>query len=158
MSLATAHRWPFESNWSAQQRAIALGIGVYVAGLTLCAESESRAGGRAQGSIGAVVMLFGLLMLAFSGQMMLRPATMFSESNNWWLLWFTIAVIVLGRWVWAMLKDTPRSKQVAVRTLLRTLVVIDAAVVLGFVGPLWACAVLALLVPMLLLERSASTT
>ena len=35
---------------------------------------------------------------------------------------------------------------------------IDAAIVLGFCGPFWACAVLALLAPMLLLERWASTT
>jgi 4-hydroxybenzoate polyprenyltransferase len=46
----------------------------------------------------------------------------------------------------------------AVRTALRSIIVIDAAIVLGFCGPYWGTAVLALLVPMLLLERWASTT
>jgi len=48
--------------------------------------------------------------------------------------------------------------QRTVRYMLRGIIVIDAAVVLIFVGATWACTVLALLVPMLLLERWASTT
>jgi 4-hydroxybenzoate polyprenyltransferase len=51
-----------------------------------------------------------------------------------------------------------RSRQTAVRYALRAIIVVDAAIVLAFCGLLWACAVLALLVPMLLLERWASTT
>ncbi len=50
------------------------------------------------------------------------------------------------------------SRQTAVRFALRGIIVIDAAIVLGFCGPSWGCAVLALLVPMLFLERWASTT
>jgi hypothetical protein len=52
----------------------------------------------------------------------------------------------------------PDFVQQAVRTCLRSIIVIDAAIVLGFYGPMWGCAVLGLLVPMLLMERWASTT
>jgi len=41
---------------------------------------------------------------------------------------------------------------------LRALIVLDAAVVLGWVGPAWSCAVIALLAPMLLMERRFNTT
>jgi hypothetical protein len=52
----------------------------------------------------------------------------------------------------------PLVVQQAVRNCLRSIVVIDAAIVLGFCGSFWGCSILALLAPMLLLERWASTT
>jgi len=45
-----------------------------------------------------------------------------------------------------------------IRYLIRGIIVVDAAIVLAFCGPWWAVSVLTLLVPMLLLERWASTT
>ena len=48
--------------------------------------------------------------------------------------------------------------QRTVRYMLRGIILVDATVVLIFVGATWASTVLALIVPMLLLERWASTT
>jgi len=69
-------------------------------------------------------------------------------------IWIYIAIVT-----WFAKKEaTSPSIQSAVRYMLRAIIVIDAAIVLGFCGPGWAAAVLALLVPMLFLERWASTT
>ena len=65
--------------------------------------------------------------------------------------------IAILTWI-ARHESTSLQVQNVVRNLLRGIIVIDAAIVLGFCGLLWGSAVLALLVPMLLLERSASTT
>lgn len=94
MSLATSDSSPAIRAWQPREWAIALGVGLYVAGVTWFARHEGKSSRR----------------------------------------------------------------QSAVRIALRAIIVIDAAMVLWFVGPAWACAVFALLVPMLALERWASTT
>jgi 4-hydroxybenzoate polyprenyltransferase len=94
MSLATDPGSPLLRGWSPVEWAIALAIGLYIAGVTWVARGEAK--------------------------------------SSW--------------------------RQRTVRTALRLIIVIDAAIVLGFCGPFWGTAVLALLVPMLLLERWASTT
>jgi 4-hydroxybenzoate polyprenyltransferase len=73
--------------------------------------------------------------------------------------------IVAGIWAYIALVAWIARQEVqfaiarsAVRHMLRGIIVIDAVIVLAFVGPAWALAVLALLVPMLALERWASTT
>ena len=73
--------------------------------------------------------------------------------------------IVVGIWIYIALVAWIARQEVqssvvrsAVRYMLRAIVVIDAAIVLAFCGPAWAAAVLVLLVPMLALERWASTT
>jgi hypothetical protein len=73
-------------------------------------------------------------------------------------LWVALAAVILGRCAWAAWRLAPRDRQIAVRTSIRALIVIDAAIVLGFCGVAWGWAILALLVPMLVLERWASTT
>lgn len=94
MSLATDPGSPLLRGWNPVEWAIALAVGLYIAGIAWIARGEEKS-------------------------------------------------------IW---------RQRAVRLALRSIIVIDAAIVLGFCGPFWACAVLALLLPMLLLERWASTT
>jgi hypothetical protein len=77
---------------------------------------------------------------------------------QWLILWGLLATVIVRRCLLAVRNPAPAFVQQAVRTCLRSIIVIDAAIVLGFCGPMWGCVVLALLVPMLLLERWASTT
>jgi 4-hydroxybenzoate polyprenyltransferase len=158
MSLAASSRWPLVDSWKATEMAIALGIGTYITGLTWFARGEARPGSRQQLLMGTLVMLFGLVALEVSGRMELRPASYFTESNNWPVLWLALAVVILGRCLWAAWRLETQSIQIAVRNSIRALIVIDAAIVLGFLGAGWAWVIVALLVPMLLLERWASTT
>ena len=159
MSLVTNARWPFElRNWTNSEWTIALGVGVYIAGVTWFARGEARASQRLQLVWGIVVMLSGLLMLETSGFMQLRPAHFVTEQGTWPMLWLGLALVILARCLWAVWRLEPRAVQIAVRNSLRALIVIDAAIVLGSCGPAWGGAVLALLAPMLLLERWFSTT
>jgi 4-hydroxybenzoate polyprenyltransferase len=158
MSLAAAPRWPFQPSWNPTELAIALGIGIFIAGLTWFARGEARSQSRTRLLGGIFVMALGFLVLEMSGQVKLSPAHLFTESASWPLLWLGIGAIVVGRCLWAAWRFEPRAIQIAVRNSLRAVIVIDAAIVLGFCGPYWGCVVLALLAPMLLLERWASTT
>lgn len=69
-------------------------------------------------------------------------------------IWIYTAIVT---WI-AKNEALSPSIQTTVRQLLRGIIVIDAAIVLVFCGPYWGCAVLALLAPMMFLERWASTT
>ncbi len=158
MSLATASRWPFHTSWSPTELVIALGIGIYITGLTWFARTEVGAPRRPQLLGGILVIALGLLILEISGRVELRSAHVLTESENWPLLWLSLGAIIVGRCLWAVWRLETRAIQIAVRNSLRAIIVIDAAIVLGFCGPYWGGAVLALLAPMLLLERWASTT
>jgi 4-hydroxybenzoate polyprenyltransferase len=154
MSLATASRWPFEPSWNPSELAIAVGIGAYIVGLTWFARGEASVHNRKQQLPGIAVLLLGLLVLEVSP----GSALPIAFEDNWPLFWTGLALVIVGRCLWAVWHLEPRAIQIAVRNSLRALIVIDAAIVLGWVGPMWACAVLALLLPMLFLERWASTT
>jgi 4-hydroxybenzoate polyprenyltransferase len=158
MSLATAADGVSSRPWTTTELLIAAGIGVYVTGITVFSRSEARIGNRRQLAAGIVVMQIGLLMLMISGRVELRPAHHFTEQDSWPLLWFALASVIAGRCLWAVWRLEPRATQVAVRNSLRALIFIDAALVAGFCSPEWGWWILSLLVPMLLLERWASTT
>jgi 4-hydroxybenzoate polyprenyltransferase len=158
MSLATESRSPFRGSWDPTEIAIALGVGIYITGVTWFARGEARNPSRPRLLAGMGTMLVGLLWLEQAGYVKMRPADSFTESVNWPLLWFAIATVIFGRCLWAVWKLEPGATQIAVRSSIRAIVLIDAALVVGFCGPAWGWAVLALLVPMLLLERWASTT
>ena len=66
--------------------------------------------------------------------------------------------LVGHRCVRAILDPRARLVQLAVRNCLMSLIVIDAAVVLGMAGPTWACLVLVLLAPAMFLGRWISST
>jgi 4-hydroxybenzoate polyprenyltransferase len=75
-----------------------------------------------------------------------------------WMIALAIGLYIAGIAWLARGEAKSTWRQRAVRMAIRSIIVIDAAIVLAFCGPAWAGAVLALLLPMLLLERWASTT
>jgi len=160
MCLATFAPLPLENATpTTAERAIGLGVFLYIAGATWFARTEARSSDRWHLAGGMLTMLVGLFcywaspILAHS-----RPAFATSGNMGWAVLWIAIGAVILRRCALAVVAPKPHAVQNAVRTALRSLIVIDAAVVLGFCGPLWGCAVLVLLAPMLLLESWASTT
>ena len=144
--------------WSATEWTIATGIGIYIVGVTIFARGEVRPNKRGIFLGGMAVMSLGLLVLELSGRVKLRPAQFATELETWPLMWLALSLVILVRRGFAVWTMSPNEIQIAVRNSLRAIIVIDAAIVLGFVGPMWACAVLALLMPMLVLERWFSTT
>jgi 4-hydroxybenzoate polyprenyltransferase len=144
--------------WTPAEWAIAAGVGVYVAGVTLLARGEAGSNTRPQLSAGAAIVLTGLAIIASVPAWSEPTAQLAVVPRGWYLLWAVLVLVIARRCVVAIVRPTPRYVQAAVRHCLRSIIVIDAAVVLGFCGVYWGCAVLLLLAPMLLLERWFATT
>jgi 4-hydroxybenzoate polyprenyltransferase len=108
-------------------------------------------------AMGACRMLNVLLGMSLAAEVS-APDVARPWSTTEWAIAVGIGTYVAGVTRIAQFEAHSIAVRNAVRILLRALIVIDAAVVLGFCGVYWACAVLLLLVPMLLLERWASVT
>lgn len=158
--LAKSANPPFaDCSGTASERIVTMGAAVYIAGVTWFASTEARRSNRRQLIAGLITILLGLCFYAASPLVIhSRPTLVSLSAFNWAILWLAIAGVILRRCALALANPEPRLVQIAVRSALRSLIVIDAAIVLGFCGAAWGWAVLALLVPMLLLERWASTT
>jgi len=94
-------------------------------------------------------MLYGLNQIS-SHPLVLRFATV--------LLWSVIALSLLRRYVLALIRPAPRYVQAAVKNGIVTLIVIDAAIALGYADFFWGCAILLLIFPTMLLGRTISMT
>ncbi|MGD9635669.1 MAG: UbiA family prenyltransferase [Pirellulales bacterium] len=158
MSLASAADGLQLRPWTTDEWLLAAGVGTYVAGVTVFARGEAAVSERSRLAGGIAILAAGLAAVAAAPLVVppLKPLAL--GTFQWLLLWSLLALVIVRRCILAWQNPHPEPVQQAVRTCLRSIIVIDAAVVLGYCGALWGCAVLALLVPMLLLERWASTT
>lgn len=143
--------------WTTPQVVLAVGLGVYVAGVTLFARTEAAESNRRQLTAGIGVVVAGLALIA-SAPTWIAGSPLRLELLRWWLLWGLLAMVIVRRCLIAWREPTPLRVQQAVRLCIRSIIVIDAVIVLGFCGVYWGCAVLLLLAPMALLERWISTT
>jgi 4-hydroxybenzoate polyprenyltransferase len=137
--------------WNRGELFIAAGIGVYVVGVTIFARTEARATARGRLVCGLIVLLAGIALLAFVPAMTLNRPPLAVSRNGWYLLWAVLAMITARRCVLAILQPAPQRVQAAVRHCVLSIIVLDAAVCAGYLGPFWGLAVLTLLFPTLLL-------
>lgn len=139
-----------------------LGMGTYVAGITIFARDEaltmrtSTRDGAARGPdrltlhLGAAVMAIGLVLSAvpvwrlFGGAMPL-PGTILPVSN-WLLLWGIISASILVRSLPALVSPAPARIQAAVGNAILSIITLDAIHVLAECGERWAFVILSLLV------------
>lgn len=148
----------FASVWSVPQIIVALGLGIYIVGVTWFARREAAVSSRAQLAGAIAVINVGLVMLigfVFNWQ---DPGVI-SRSWNATLLLAAIGVILNHRLVNAWLNPSPTRVQAGVRTLLLSLVMLDATLVF-FINEerMYAFAVVLLLVPAKLLGRFMAIT
>ena len=80
------------------------------------------------------------------------------SSTGWYLLWAALALITARRCVMAIFEPSPPRVQAAVRHCVQSIIVLDAAVCVGYAGAYWGFAVLALLIPTLLLTMWLNAT
>lgn len=158
MSLATAADGMQLRPWTVTEWLLAAGMGIYVAGVTVFARGEAAVSERRRLLAGIVILTAGLATIAVAPTIFAAEWRLTLGQFQWLILWGLLATVIVRRCLLAVQNPAPALVQQAVRTCLRSIIVIDAAIVLGFCGPMWGCAVLALLLPMLLLERWASTT
>ncbi len=136
----------------------AVGMGVYVAGVTWYArrEAEASEGWHLAGAI--LVMLAGIVCLGLLHRNLppgFRPAL----PERWWLLMLALLGLPIARrCVMTIADPTPERVQAAVKQCLLSIVIFDAAVT--FVVGNWydAVSVLSLLVPAVLLGRWVYST
>ncbi len=138
--------------WDGGNWMVALGLGVYIAGVTWFARTEARESSRLHLALATLVMGGGLLLLAWFPawtERILPP-------RNWIFFWSVIALLIGWRCLRAVAVPSPPHVQGAVKQCILSLIVLDAAVSFaaqGTTGLVWALAVLMLLVPTMYLGR-----
>jgi len=159
MSCAAAARRDIVFGFDSSALLVAAAIGVYVAGITWFARTESVASSRWQLSAATVVMTTGLASLALLHRV--APRLGFRariSAETWCLLLFAIGFTVVRRCSRAVAKPTPQRVQAAVTSGIWSLIVLDAALSLLVSRPIWAIVILALLAPTIVLAQWFKTT
>jgi 4-hydroxybenzoate polyprenyltransferase len=142
--------------WSLPQLHVAAGLGVYIAGVTWFARHEAGRSSKAHlGAAMGVVNLGFALLVAF---LMNWPASPDRQTRAVLALGL-IAVVVNRRLVTALFDPIPAKVQAAVRTMLLSLIMLDASLVF-FVqeDQRYAVGVALLLIPAILLGRLLAIT
>ncbi len=131
---------------------VAFGVLLYVTGLTMFARNEA-ATNRRMPLIGAS-LLSGVALSWLAGASLELGGLAGGLSNTRWLvLWGVIALLIARRYVAAILQPTPKHIQAAVGNAIQSIILIDAALAWGYVGPYWGLAIFALLPPTMLMAR-----
>ena len=135
---------------------VALSLGFYVAGVTWFARREASSTARWQLAISSAVIdlaiasLVGLLVLESHGQSVVRYA---------YYVVILLLLVWVGRATYSTIEEPgPGKVQAAVGKALMGIVLFDAAIVCAVRGPVWAAAVVALVIPATLLSRRVSPT
>ncbi len=153
MSLAETTDTMLPRAWTAAEWTIAAGIGIYIAGVTIFARTEAQKTSRRQLAIGLAIMSAGIATLA-------AGASHVGNSSHYrWIVWLVIGAFIIVRHAPSILSAEPRVIQRSIRTALRTLIFLDAVVAFEAAPHSAGCLlILALFVPMLILEYWFSTT
>jgi 4-hydroxybenzoate polyprenyltransferase len=130
---------------------IALGIGVYVTGVTIFARTDATISSRFRLTFGLAVLLCGIALLAAAPGLNEHAPPIRVSPTGWLLLWAALALITARRCAIAIFEPTPKHAQAAVRHCVQSIIVLDAAVCVGYAGPIWGFIVLTLLIPTFLL-------
>jgi 4-hydroxybenzoate polyprenyltransferase len=157
--------WPLDGHaWTLgfgpQHLVAAGGIGVYIVGVTWFARDEAGESRRGQLALATLVMVGGIVLLGTLHRQLLDARVALPLRMNemmWFVLLGLLTVTILRRCGTAIMDPDPWSVQAAVRHAIWTLIFLDAAVVL-LVRDLYALAILALLIPTMLLGRWYAAT
>jgi 4-hydroxybenzoate polyprenyltransferase len=135
----------------------AVGIALYIVGVTWFARSEA-ATSRGVLLMGAmVVMACGVVVLGASAAYP-TPAGWQMQPRFYWLLLLLLMVTVLRRSAAAAMDPAPQNVQAAVKHSILSLIWLDAATAAAVAGPMYGIGVAALLIPALALGRWVYST
>lgn len=136
--------------WWCPQMHVAIGLGVYVGGLTWFARQEAKTSARAQLISASFVINAGLATLfAF---VLTAPDN--SQRETAMFVLAVISVTIVRRLLRAISQPEPARVQTAIKTMLLSLIMLDATLVLfATANPALAIAVAMLMVPAFLLAR-----
>ena len=155
MTLAPAALESVLGGFSQGQLWIAIGMGTYVTGITWFARTESRTSHRGMLSFGAALMMLGIMMLPYGVYVSteLPNSVMAKNTTVIWMLFGSIAGTILYRCVNAITDPSPRNVQIAIIHCLRSLIVINASVILTVGIPVLGVVCVLMMVPMLIVGK-----
>jgi 4-hydroxybenzoate polyprenyltransferase len=136
--------------WNEAHWIVALGLGLYVTGITWFARTESRFSNRWQLAAATAVMLSGIGLLGTLPEWFrdIQPLLQ-AEPSRWYLLMGMLAMLIGWRCVRAVAEPRPYFVQTAVRQAIMSIVVLDAALTFAARDLMASIAVLLLLIPTL---------
>jgi 4-hydroxybenzoate polyprenyltransferase len=137
---------------------ISTGVGIYVVGVTVFARTEARSSSRGRLIVGMAILLGGMALLAVVPYLTDYQPSLVVGVNGWYLLWAVLALITARRCALAIFEPSPPRVQAAVRHCVQSIIILDAAVIVGYVGPYWGLVVLALILPTLALAQWLNAT
>src|SRR4051812_43002273 len=144
--------------WGKAEVLIAIGIGVYIMGVTIFARTDARITTRTRLAAGVSVLISGMAILAAVPWLTVDRPPMAVIHPGWYLLWAALALIIGRRCIMAIFEPSPQRVQTAVRHCVHSIIVLDAAVCVGYASPYWGFAVLSLLLPTTLLTMWLNAT
>lgn len=141
--------------WCLPQTHVAMGFGVYIAGLTWFARQEARISARQHLLAAAFVVNLGLcILLAF-----LLHAPEREQRTTALFVLVMIAVTIIRRLIRAISDPTPQRVQTAVRIMLLSYITLSSSMLLFAASdPVYAISVALLLIPAFLLSRRIPIT
>jgi 4-hydroxybenzoate polyprenyltransferase len=144
--------------WGGSELLIAGGIGTYILGVTIFARTDARRSARRRLVIGFAVLSSGVVLLAFLPLLTGYRPPLEISSSGWFLLWVAIGLIITRRCILAIFDPSPTRVQAAVRHCVQSLIVLDAALCVGYAGTNWGFVVLMFLVPTYVLTQWLNAT
>jgi 4-hydroxybenzoate polyprenyltransferase len=142
--------------WGKANWIVAIGVGVYVGGITWFARREAESSDRSQLVGGLLVMIAGMALVwlfpTVSTQERLTYLLQF-EPWYWTLAWLLLAVLISAPFVRALANPRPENVQRAVKSGILSIIVLDAVIAFAVSGPFAAIGILLLLVPAIVLGR-----
>jgi 4-hydroxybenzoate polyprenyltransferase len=144
--------------WGKAELLIAAGIGIYAMGVTMFARTDAHVSSRVRLSVGFVVLLAGMALVAGTPSLSYFRPPLEVATGGWYLLWTALALITARRCIMAIFEPSPQRVQAAVRHCVRSIIVLDAAICIGYASPYWGFIMLFFLVPTLLLTLWLNAT
>ena len=100
--------------WVTAEWLIAIGIGVYITGVTVFARTDAHTSARGRLISGFTVLIAGMALLSLVPRLTNNFPPLVVVENGWYLLWILLAAITGRRCVAAIMEPTSRNVQTAV--------------------------------------------
>jgi hypothetical protein len=107
---------------------------------------------------GLAVLLGGMAVLAAVPLLTNNRPPLVVARTSWYLLWACLALVTARRCALAVWEPSPPRVQAAVRHCVQSIIVLDAAVCVGYAGPIWGLVVLSLIFPTVILAQWLKAT
>jgi len=143
----------------AEQWLVAGAIGVYVAGITLFARSETEQSSPLRLTAATLVMMFGIAMLAWLPCLSDRLVPLLLlQPKRWYTLVGALGLLIGWRCLRAIRTPTAARVRMAVAHSILSLIMLDAVACYATRGLPWAAMILLFLVPAMFLRRWIQAT